>query len=93
MTDVTDLGQWFAAVYYPEIADPWGGYAGATTYTAAAGLNHALDSDPLAGSATTTTTLVVSDGKDDYTITRDNVWDNNGNYSSQGLGQMRPPAT
>ena len=84
-TDVTDLGQWFAAVYYPEIADPWDGYAGATTYTAAAGLYHALDSDPLAGSATTTTTVVVSDGKDDYAITRDNVWDNNGNYSSQGL--------
>ena len=85
VTDVTDLGQWFATVYYPEMADPWGAYAGATTYTAAAGLYHALDSDPLVGSATTTTTVVVSDGKDDYTITRDNVWDNNGDDSWQGL--------
>ncbi len=85
VADVTDLGQWFATVYYPEIADPWGDYAGVTTYTAAAGLYHALDSDPLAGSATTTTTVVVSDGKSDYTITRDNVWDNNADDSGQGL--------
>ena len=85
VTDVTDLGDWFATTYYPEIADDWGDYPGITTYTAAAGLYHALDSDPLAGSATTTTTVVVSDGTDDYTITRDNLWDNNGDDSWSGL--------
>ena len=83
--DVTDLGDWFATTYWPEIADPWGEGAGITTQTAAAGLYHALDSDPLVGSATTTTTVVVSDGKDDYTFTRDNIWDNNGDDSWQGL--------
>ena len=85
VTDVTDLGDWFATTYYPEIADDWGDYPGITTFTAAAGLYHALNSDPLAGSATTTTTVVVSDGADDYTITRDNLWDNNGDDSYSGL--------
>ena len=85
VTDVTDLGDWFATTYYPEIADDWGDYPGITTFTAAAGLYHALNSDPLAGSATTTTTVVVSDGTDDYTITRDNLWDNNGDDTDSGL--------
>ena len=85
VTDVTDLGDWFATKYYPEIADDWGDYPGITTFTAAAGLYHALNSDPLAGSATTTTTVVVSDGTDDYTITRDNLWDNNGDDTGLGL--------
>ena len=85
VTDVTDLGDWFATTYYPELADDWGDYSGITTYTAAAGLYHALDSDPLAGSAATTATVVVSDGTDDYTITRDNLWDNNGDDSGSGL--------
>jgi hypothetical protein len=73
--DATDLGHWFATTYYP----------GITTYTAAAGLYHALDSDPLVGSATTTTTVVVGDGTGDYTITRDNIWDNNSDDTWQGL--------
>ena len=85
VTDVTDLGDWFATTYYPEIADDWGDCPGITTFTAAAGLYHALNSDPLAGSATTTTTVVVSDGTDDYTITRDNLWDNNGDSTGSGL--------
>ena len=85
VSDVTDLGDWFATTYYPEIADSWGDYPGITSYTAAAGLYHALNSDPLAGSATTTTTVVVSDGTDDYTITRDNIWDNNGDDTYSGL--------
>ena len=86
-TDVTDLGDWFATTYYPEIADSWGESPGITTYTAAAGLYHALGSDPLAGSATTTTTVVVSDGEDDYTITRDNLWDNKGDDTYSGLAE------
>ena len=85
VTDVADLGDWFATTYYPEIADNYGDNPGITTFTAAAGLYHALNSDPLAGSATTTTTVVVSDGTNDYTITRDNLWDNNGDDSYSGL--------
>lgn len=83
--DRTDLGDWFATTYWPEITDAWGDSGGITTRTAAAGLYHALDSDPLVGSATTTTTVVVSDGKNEYTITRDNIRDNNGDDSWQGL--------
>ena len=85
VTDVTDLGDWFATTYYPELADSYGDSSGITTITAAAGLYHALNSDPLAGSATTTTTVVVSDGTADYTITRDNLWDNNGDDTYSGL--------
>lgn len=82
----TDLGHWFATEYYPEIADDWGDWGGATTWAASAGLYHALASDPLVGSASTRTTVVVNDGTQDYTITRDNVWDNNGDLSWMGLG-------
>ena len=85
VTDVTDLGDWFATRYYPESAADYGDNAGVTTFTAAAGLYHALNSDPLAGSATTTTTVVIGDGTGDYTITRDNLWDNNGDDTGSGL--------
>jgi hypothetical protein len=81
----TDLSHWFATRYYPEMADDWGDSPGATTFIAAAGLYRALDSDPLVGSATTTTTVVASDGVEDYTITRDNLWDNNGDETWSGL--------
>ena len=60
--DVTDLGQWFAVVYWPDLQSPWGESPGITSIVAAAGLYHGLDSDPLVGSAATTTTVVVSDG-------------------------------
>jgi hypothetical protein len=83
--DVTHLGHWFATEYYPEIADMWGDSYGMTTAVASAGLYHGLDSDPLAGSATTTTTIVASDGSDDYTFRRENTWDNNGDESWMGL--------
>jgi hypothetical protein len=84
--DVTDLGDWFATQYYPELLSSWGGdEAGITTYVAAASLYHGLDGDPLVGSATTTTTVVVSDGAQDYTFTRANAWDNDANQTYRGL--------
>lgn len=78
VTDVTNLGQWFATAYSPETTDSWGegSSAGATTYVAAAGLYHGLDGDPLQGSATTKTSIVVNDGSRDYRFTRENIWDN-----------------
>jgi hypothetical protein len=85
VTDVTNLGSWFATSYWPELADSWGESSGITTSVASAGLYHALDSDPLLGSATTTTTVVVSDGTQDYTFTRDNIWDNSADESWWGL--------
>jgi hypothetical protein len=84
--DVTDLGDWFAVVYWPDLLS-WGTSPGITSYVAAAGLSHGLDSDPLVGSAATTTTVVVSDGTQDYTFTRDNLWDNVGDESGYGLAE------
>jgi hypothetical protein len=89
-TDLTDLGQWFATGYYPELLDPYGSgtYPGITSAVAAAGLYHSLGMDPLAGSATTTTTVVVNDGTQDYTFTRDNIWDDAGDFTGTGLADV-----
>jgi hypothetical protein len=86
--DVTDLGQWFATVYWPDLLSPWGVSPGITSSVAAAGLYHGLDSDPLVGSAVTTTTVVVSDGAQDYTFTRDNLWDSVGDDTGTGLADV-----
>ena len=86
--DVTDLGQWFAVVYWPDLQSSWGESPGITSVVAAAGLYHGLDSDPLVGSAVTTTTVVVSDGTQDYTFTRDNLWDNVGDDTGTGLAEV-----
>ncbi len=86
--DVTELGGWFATQYYPELRSPWGeDDAGITTLVTAASLYHGLDGDPLVGSATTTTTVVVGDGVQDYTFTRDNTWDNDVNQTWRGLAE------
>lgn len=87
VNDVTDLGSWFAGSYWPELLDSWGSYPGITTQVAAAGLYHGLDMDPLLGSATTTTTVVASDGTQDYTFTRENIWDNYADESWMGLAE------
>jgi hypothetical protein len=85
--DVTDLGHWFAVGYWPELISFWEQSPGITSFVAAAGLSHGLDSDPLVGSAVTTTTVVVSDGAQDYTFVRDNIWDNVGDETGTGLAE------
>lgn len=75
VVDTTNVDHWFSTVYEPEGGE---GYGGAATFLATAGLYHALDTDTASGSATTTTSVVVNDGTDDYTITRDNLWDGGG---------------
>ncbi len=44
-------------------------------YAAQVPIYEAIDAGQLGGSATTTSTVVVSDGTSDYTVTIDNVWD------------------
>ncbi|HEY5387123.1 MAG TPA: hypothetical protein VIL79_04390 [Thermoleophilia bacterium] len=83
VVDSTDVGEWFASSFWPGSADSYGmGDPGAAGAVVAAGLYHALDRDAMSGSATTTTTVLASDSSGSYTITRDNVWDADGSYSS-----------
>jgi hypothetical protein len=89
VTDVTDMSHWFATVYWPDVVDDWGwSEPGIVSYAVAAGLAHALDADPLQGSAATTTTVVVNDGAADYTVTHDNIWDNDALMTWWGLSDM-----
>ncbi len=78
LVDTTDVGQWFATTYWPGSSDSFGGDPGAAGSVVSGGFYHALDADSLAGSATTTTTVKVTDSTGSYTVSRDNVWDTDG---------------
>lgn len=86
VVDTTTVTEWFGVDYAPgqvsayALEDP-----GATGYVVSAGLYHALDSDMMAGSGTTTTTVEVSDATGPYTVNRVNIWDTDGGY---GLGDL-----
>jgi hypothetical protein len=83
LVDATDVGQWFATKYWPGSSDSFGsGDPGAIGSVISGGLYHALDADSLAGSATTTTTVKVSDPTGAYTVSRSNVWDADGSSAA-----------
>jgi len=86
VVDVTNVSEWFGTQYAPGLVDELGlEDPGATGYVVSAGLYHALDSDMMAGSGTTTTTVEVSDATGPYTVSRVNIWDTDGGY---GLGDL-----
>ena len=62
----SDLSQW--------VADSHDWYYLAPEITIVA-IERATDAYSFPGSATTTSTVVVSDGSQDYTVTRDDIWD------------------
>jgi hypothetical protein len=83
VVDSTDVGEWFGTVYWPGSVDSWGmSDPGATGSVVAGGLYHALDSDALAGSAVTTTTVHVTDASGSTTISRTNLWDADGSNNA-----------
>ncbi len=65
-TSSTTLSQWVADDY------EWSYLAPEATIVA---IERATDAESFPGSATTTSTVVVSDGSKDYTVTRDDLWD------------------
>ena len=62
----TTLSQW--------VADDYEWYYLAPE-AAIVAIEKATDAESFPGSATTTSTVVVSDGSKDYTVTRDDLWD------------------
>ncbi len=88
VVDTTTVTQWFGVDYAPGQVSEWGlEDPGATGYVVSAGLYHALDSDAMAGSGSTTTTVEVSDHTGSYTVSRDNIWDS-GDSSYYALGDL-----
>jgi hypothetical protein len=61
------LSQWMASNWY---------FTGIVPYVASAPIYTAIDAWLLPGSATTTSSIVVSDGSRDYTVRHSNMWDN-----------------
>jgi hypothetical protein len=83
VVDSTDVGEWFGSVFWPGSVDSFGmNDPGTTGSVVAGGFYHALDSDALAGSAETTTTVHVTDASGSTTISRDNIWDADGSETA-----------
>ena len=75
-----------AVVASPAFLNTYGDFL--PTFAAQVPIYEALDAGQLAGSATTTSTVVVNDGTKDYTVTINNVWDDPSDVSYEVTGDI-----
>ncbi len=75
-----------AVVASPTFLETFG--AGLATYAAQGAIYKAIDAGQLSGSATTTSTVVVNDGTKDYTVTINNIWDDQYDVTYDATGDL-----